>query len=417
MVPNSMRFPNATAFRIVLLLAAITIVSQFYRVSNGVIGPELVRDLGLTPETLGLTGGAFFLALTVMQIPVGMLFDKYGPRRTIGALTGFAVVGTVLQALAVSPEALFIARFVIGMGCAASFMGAVLLSSRWFAADRYTTVLSWIFALSNLGTLLGSTPLASASEAFGWRWALAGSGIVTALIGLVFFLGIRDWPPDRHAKKSAKQGTRQIVLGFKEVIRITGVWRVFAMHLFVYASMVTVLGVWTGPYLHDVYELDAVTRGRIHLMMGAAQIAGILCYGPLDRIFNSRKVVILGGTFLTVVCFAALGVLPALPVWLAVVLLILLCFVDAFGIVIVAHGRSLFPDDLAGRGVTTINLAQAVGTAFLPVATGFLISGFGILPDGGTSPDGYRAAFLFMGGCLVCGAAVYAGITDSKPRG
>ena len=79
------------------MLAAITIVSQFFRTSNGVIGPELIRDLGLTPAELGIANGAFFLALGLAQVPVGMAFDRYGPRRTVTGLTVIAVAGALLQ--------------------------------------------------------------------------------------------------------------------------------------------------------------------------------------------------------------------------------------------------------------------------------------------------------------------------------
>ena len=77
-------------------LALLTIVSQFFRSSLGVIAPELVRDLALSPQMLGLAGGVFFFALGVIQIPVGMSFDRIGPRLTVAWVSGFAVVGAVL---------------------------------------------------------------------------------------------------------------------------------------------------------------------------------------------------------------------------------------------------------------------------------------------------------------------------------
>jgi len=105
--------------RIVAMLVAITSLSQFFRVSNGVIGPEVMRDLAMTPQALGYAGAAFFVALAVMQVPVGLLFDRIGPRRTVAWLSVLAVAGALLNAAAGSATQLYLARFVTGVGCAA----------------------------------------------------------------------------------------------------------------------------------------------------------------------------------------------------------------------------------------------------------------------------------------------------------
>lgn len=400
---------------LVAMLVAITILSQFFRVSNGVIGPEVMRDLSMSPQALGFAGAAFFVALALMQIPVGLLFDRLGPRRTVAWLSVFTVAGALLNAAADSGGALFLARFITGVGCAASFMGAVLLASRWFPPLRYTAVLSVIFSLSNLGTVLGSTPLAAVSECFGWRSAFVGAAVLAALLGLAFALLVRDYPPGGAPPAREPERFGQVLAGLAQVLRTPGLPRVFIMHLFVYASMVTVLGVWAGPYLNDVHGMDPVTRGNVQLVMGIAQVLGILCYGPLDGVFDSRKKVIVPGVLLTVACFACLALLPRPPAWLASTLLVMLCFVTSYGIVIVAHGRSLFPDRLAGRGVTTVNLAQAIGTAILPAATGLIIGGFAADAAGAVSELGYRLAFAFMGALLAGCLLVYLGVADSRP--
>lgn len=120
--------PSSAAIRLLLLLVAITGISQFYRASAGVIAPELMRDLSLGPETLGLASSAFFVALGVAQIPVGMLFDRVGPRLTVGVLTLLAVFGAILHAMAESGAMLVAARAILGLGSAASFMSVVVFA-------------------------------------------------------------------------------------------------------------------------------------------------------------------------------------------------------------------------------------------------------------------------------------------------
>jgi predicted MFS family arabinose efflux permease len=368
-VPDSVAVPQSSAgpaLRVVSLLAALTAVSQFYRASLSAIAPEVSRDLALSPDALGLANGIFFLALGVVQLPVGMIFDRVGPRRTIGALTVLAVAGSLLHAVATTATALVVARAVIGLGCAGSFMGAVVLCHRWYGGARFTTALSWIFALSNLGTLAAATPLAAVTEQVGWRWAFVYATGVTVLVGVLFHLLVRDAPPGRVDVAPPAERLGAILRGLAQVWRSPGLPRVLAIHTFAYASMITVLGLWAGPYLHDVHGMDPLTRGNVLLAMGLAQLVGILAYGPLDRVFNTRKRVVMAGTLGSVVILGALAALSRPPAWLAVALLVLFCLVTAYGVVIVAHGRSLFPDELAGRGVTTVNLAQVVAARASP---------------------------------------------------
>lgn len=400
--------------QLIAMLAGMTILSQFFRVSNGVIAPELIRDLALTPAALGFANGAFFLALGVMQIPCGVLFDRYGPRRTVAALTLVAVGGALLHAIVATGAGLTAARLLLGVGCGGSFMGAVVLSSRWFPGERLTTVLSWVFALSNLGTLLGATPLAWAAGTIGWRGAFVVMAAATALVGILFYAFVRD-APNGSEREARSDSLLQVARGLGEVVRTPGLPRILAIHLFAYASMLTVLGLWAGPYLNDVFGLDAIARGNVLLAMGAAQVLGILCYGPLDRLVNSRKKVVCGGALLTILVLGALAVPERLSVSLAVALLVLHGFVTAYGIVIVAHGRSLFPVHLAGRGVTVVNMAQVVGCAGLPIGTGFIVDAFTVA-GGGATAAAYRMTFAAIAVLLALGLCAYAGARDSHPR-
>src|SRR5436190_19537628 len=130
----------------VAVMVAITALSLFYRSCLGVIAPELTRDLGLTPQDLGHANGAFFLSIALMQIPVGLLFDRYGPPRVVSWLTVLAVVAAALHGLVRSPGELVAARFLLGIGCAGYFMGAVTLCALWYPGNRLSTVLSRVFA-------------------------------------------------------------------------------------------------------------------------------------------------------------------------------------------------------------------------------------------------------------------------------
>eukprot|EP01136_Pigoraptor_vietnamica_P004838 Opistho-1_new@35633 len=190
------RSAMASRVPLLVLLIAVTCLSQFYRVSNSVIAPELVRDLDPTARQLGWAGSAFFFALFAVQIPVGMWFDRFGARRTVAALSIVAMMGALWIAVATDATGLIGGRAVVGVGCAASFMSVVFLCSRWFPPVRLATVLSWVFAASNIGTLAAATPLAWIAATVGWRTGFAGLAALTVLVAVSFYAFVRDRPPE-----------------------------------------------------------------------------------------------------------------------------------------------------------------------------------------------------------------------------
>ena len=397
----------ASRLPLLLLLIAVICLSQFYRVSNSVIAPELTRDLDLSARQLGWAGSAFFFALFAVQIPVGMWFDRFGARRTVAALLLLAMLGSLWIARAADATDLIAGRTIVGVGCAASFMSVVFLCSRWFQPARLATVLSWVFAASNIGTLAAATPLAWIAGTVGWRHGFLGLAAITLLVAVGFYVFVRDRPPEARGAEPRKESPAEILRGLLEVWRTPGLLPVLSMHFFAYATMLTVLGVWGGPYLYDVHRLDGVARGNVLLAMGVAQILGILAYGPMDRVLRSRKKVVFGGAAISMALLAIMAALALPPLWLAVALLVAFCFFCAYGTVIVAQGRGLFPDRLAGRGVTTVNMAQCLGLAVLPAAMGYIVEGFG----GGDIA--YRWVFGTLAAGVALGSIAYARARDS----
>jgi predicted MFS family arabinose efflux permease len=400
----------ASKLPLLALLIAVTCLSQFYRVSNSVIAPELARDLHLSARQIGWAGSAFFFALFAVQLPVGLWFDRFGARRTVSAVSLLAVGGSIWIAFAADATDLVVGRIVVGIGCAASFMSVVFLCARWFDPRQLSTTLSWVFAASNLGTLAGATPLAWVAATFGWRNGFLGLAVVTLLVAALFYVVVRDRPPGSALPATHTESLSEVFRGLWRVWRTPGLLPLLSMHFFAYATMLTVLGVWGGPYLFDMHKLDGVERGNVLLAMGLAQTLGILAYGPLDRVLHSRKKVVIIGTYLSAALLLALAVVarPSLPV--AVGLLVAVCFFCAFGTVIVAQGRTLFPDRLGGRAVTTVNMAQCLGLTVLPALTGYIVEAYG---EGDLA---YRLVFATLAAGLVLGSLAYFRSPDNASR-
>jgi sugar phosphate permease len=404
----------SAAIRILATLCAAYIVSQFFRSSTAVIAPDLVRDIGFSPESLGLLTGAFFLAFGLTQIPLGILLDRFGARRTMAVMLLFAVAGSLLFAGAESPVMLTVGRALIGIGCAAVFMGSVVICARWFAPDRLATTASIVLAVGGAGNLLSATPLAYATEHVGWRSAFIGMAAITALIALAVFLLVRDAPPDHPFHRRKRETLGAVLRGLGEVLRNKRLPYLAAMAFVSYPAMATILTLWAGPYLADIHGLDGVGRGNVLLATGVAMILGTLLYGPLDRLLDTRKGIAMAGASSTAVVLMALALIAAPPLWLAVILLTLLGFFGTYSIMIMAHGRASFPEHLVGRAVTMVNFVNFTGVAVMQVLTGFIV---GALTRAGDAPPeiAYRAVFGFLAVTVIIALFFYRRLGDAKP--
>lgn len=403
--------PNAA---LLLALTLLTGLSQFHRSALGVIAPELSADLALSPAMLGAANGMFFAAILVMQLPVGIALDRLGPRLVVAGLSVIAVLGLVLQGLATDGTTLLVARALIGIGCAASFMSAVVLCARWYAGGDMTLALSRIFALSQIGILLAGAPLAWLAGWLGWRDAFLISALLTGLAALAWWRLVQDDPPHKPAPTRKPESLMEALRGQFSIWRLPGLSRVLALHLVAYAAAATVIGLWAGPYLADVHGLDANARGRALAVMGLAMPIGLLLVGPLEKHFFPRAALITAGAALSALMLIGLALWPTPPLPVALGLLVGLIFFSSYPVLLVTEARGLFPDHLVGRGATTVNMAQLVGSALLPLLVGLVI-GFFPMEEAVRPEAAYRAGFALLAGSLLLGLAGWLLLPRARP--
>jgi MFS family permease len=405
--------PWAGAAVLLLIVAASTALSQFFRASTSVIGPELIRDLALSSEALALANASFFMAMLAAQVPVGIAFDRFGARATVAALSLPMAAGAMLHGMVDSGAGLAGARFLVGLGCAGSFGAGVVLITRWFPQPSWSTALSWHFALSQVGLVLAGTPLAAAVGWVGWRFAFLVMGLVALTIGYLFFLLVRNEPPGLPASSPAASGPGTLE-GLRLVLSMPDLPQLFCLFVAAFAALATVQVLWAGPYLNDVHHLDAVARGNVLLGMALAQTLGVLIVCPLDRLFNTRKWVVVTSVVMTLLALTGLALGPG-SLEATVFFLCLLSGSSGYGGILYAHIRSLFPDHLAGRSATISNMAPLLGGSIVPALTGFIPP---LFPSHGPgySPLAYQAIFSVLALCLAAALAVYLTVRDSKPR-
>lgn len=402
-----------TGGAIVATLCVGYVASQFYRSANAVIAPDLMSELSISAEAMGVVTGSFFLAFALVQVPCGVLLDRFGPRIVMPAVLLSAVAGSLVFAAAEGVAGLAAGRVLMGIGCAVGLMGSLVVFARWFPVDRFATLSALLFSVGGAGNLLATTPLAAASGSLGWRGAFVAMALATLGMAALLYLAVRDAPPGHPALNREPETPRQILAGLRQVIAMRDIWLIVAMQLVAYPTIMTILGLWAGPYLADVHGLDTVARGNVLFVMTVATLAATMAYGPLDRYFDTRKRIVQVGALLTCAVLLALALLPDLSLVSATVLLVAMSVFGGYHMMLHAHARSVLPEHLVGRGLTLQNMA-AIGSVFLLQSASGQIVG-AVTRNGGTPDTAYRLVFGFLAGLLIVALATYSRIRDARP--
>ena len=392
------------------VLCAAFMASQFFRVSNAVIAPELMRTLSISSEAMGVITGAFFLAFGIMQIPTGMLLDRFGPRRTMSGLFVIAAAGSAVFATAEGVAGLAIGRALIGIGCAAGLMGTLVAIARWYPPERFARLSAMVYVVGGAGVLFATTPLAAAADTIGWRGAFWGTAAVTLGFAVMLFAMVRDAPPGQEVE-STRETFGEMLGGVRAVCANRQLWHVCAIQFVNYGSIIAIVGLWAGPYLNDIHGLQGVLRGNVLFVINLVMLAGVLGYGVVERKLRSRKRAIAAGSVASAAILLVLALWPGIGPWPAAGLLIAFAVTSAHIMLNHAHARAVLPDHLVGRGLTLQNVAVFFGVAAMQSATGFIIGSFTVV--GEAAPGiAYRSVFGFLALMIVISLLLYLPARD-----
>ena len=399
------------------MLVAIYMISQFFRNSINVIGPDLSRDFDLDARSLSLVASMFFLSFALVQIPLGMAIDRFGPKICLIVPALIAVAGTLLFAMAQSYTELVIARAVIGVGCSSFLMAPLAIYAERFPPERFATLVGLQVGAGTLGSIGATAPLAWTAAAYGWRTAfLFVAGLTIFVIVLLVFF-VRDSEAGKARRKSKVESFSSLCKGVAEASRIDSFWPIFIMQMISYPAFGAIIGLWSGAWLAQVYGVPLESRGNILLAMTVAQVVGLFVFGPADRWFSSYKLPCIIGAL---VCGAALAVAAIFPIPAGWVLayLVVLGFIFGFSPALTAHGKSLFPPHLIGRGLSIMNIAAIGGVYIQQWLTGQVMDLF--TPEIVNGVRIYPAiAFQWVFGLLAAemflGVLIYSRARDPHP--
>ncbi len=386
---------SSSLLRVFIPFALGYFLSYLYRVVNAVIAPDLTAELGLGSSELGLLTSAYFLTFALFQLPLGMLLDHYGPRKTESALLLFAALGAALFAVSTSVGGLIIGRALIGFGVSACLMAAFKAYSIWVPRERLPLMNGFQMAAGGLGALSGTVPVEAALAHTDWRGVFHILALVTVLAAAAIFFVV---PKRAEQARGQRQGSfRSQLTGVVQVFTSPVFWWIAPLTVASQAAFLSIQTLWVGPWLHDVAGLARDQVATNLLWIAAAMVTGFLFMGVVtDRLrgfgVQPTSVAVFGmSVFMGVQFLITFGVVDAvLPLWL------MFGFFGTTGILPYAALSQKFPLELAGRVNTGLNLLVFVTAFAAQWGSGVIIDQWPKTAAGAYHPDGYQAAFALI---------------------
>ncbi|MFT7575446.1 MAG: MFS family permease, partial [Alphaproteobacteria bacterium] len=300
---------------VLMTLYMLGFTNLFLRNSLGIMAPSISQNMALSPATLSVVASSFFFAYALMQIPSGMLLDRFGARRTLAFLLLFTTAGAALFSIAENASQLIAARILMGIGCAGIFSGAFFVVNQWVSSDRVITQTALLNSFAAIGGLCATAPLAALLIIYDWRDCFWVFTIGVGILLLAVLLGLRE-PPKTTVSSAARHETiGQILAGVRGALAQPGMKRLLVVGVPI-SCQTTIIGAWGAPYLCDVHQLDDIQRGSIMLAMAVTGIFGHSFYGYIARLLNSVRTPIVGGGMIVCLMLSILAAISQPPIWL-----------------------------------------------------------------------------------------------------
>ena len=378
--------------RIFLPFAFGYYLSYLYRVVNAVIAPNLVADLGVDPSDLGLLTAAYFLTFAAFQLPLGVLLDRFGPRRIESLLLVFAALGAFIFARAESLAGLVAGRAFIGFGVSACLMASFKAYVMWFPRGQLPLINGLQMSAGGLGALSATAPVEAMLGFTDWRGIFFILAILTLAVAVTVFWMVPEKDPGNDHISFGEQ-----LRGISQIFTSMTFWRIAPVAALSQAGFLSIHGLWSGPWLRDVAGLNRGEVAGVLMLVAAAMIGGyVLLGGAAERLSKSgirpAAVAVAGmSTFMLMQLLVILGLSRwALPMWM------LFGFFGTAGIISYAVLSQSFPVHLAGRANTALNLLVFVVAFIAQWGIGAVIELWPVTAEGGYDPAGYRTAFGIM---------------------
>ena len=383
--------------RVFIPFASGYFLSYLYRTVNAVIASNLVVDVGVSPSALGLLTATYFLTFAAFQLPLGVLLDRFGPRRIEASLLIFAAFGAFCFAKADSLSWLLVGRAFIGLGVSACLMGAFKAYAMWYPKEQLPLINGVQMGAGGLGALTATAPVEAALQFTDWRGVFMVLAVLTLAVAAAVFFVV----PERKTE-GAGGSLSEEVRGVIKVYSSPLFWRIAPFSVMNQSAFLAIQTLWAGPWLRDVAGYDRITTAHVLLLIAAAMVAGFILMGAAAERLSRHGIKPLTFAVLGMSAFMVVQGLIimewtvlTLPLW------ILFGFFGTTGIICYAVLSQSFPLHLVGRSNTGLNMMVFVAAFSAQWGIGAVINLWPAAGSGRYAPQGYQAAFGLMLGLEV----------------
>ena len=380
--------------RIFLPFALGYFLSYLYRTVNAIIAPNLASDIGLDPASLGLLTSVYLLSFGLFQLPLGILLDRYGPRRVEAALLILAAAGAFIFSQATTLTGLVAGRALIGLGVSACLMAAFKAFAIWFPPERLPLANGVQMISGGLGAVAATTPVEAALQITDWRGVFMAVAVITLLAAIIIFVVI----PEKEGSHSGESLGEQLQ-GIGKVLSSPVFWRIAPWAFTAQGAYLSIYGLWSGPWLRDVGGLDRNGVANTLFAISVSMILGYLISGAVaDRLIRRgvkpEKVAATGMLIFLAGQGLMLFPVPVLSLlyWLSFGFFGAACILP-YGVL-----AQYFPTRLIGRVNTALNLMVFMAAFAAQWGIGIIINLWPETASGGYAPGGYQAGFGVMVG-------------------
>lgn len=356
---------------------------------NAVLAPELTRELALSAADLGLLTSTFYITFALVQLPFGVLLDRYGSRRVHATLLLVAALGCVLHATGEGFLQLAIGRGLMGIGVAVGLMSAAKAFTQWFPLARVPLAINAIMAFGGLGAVVAAGPVGWSLDYVSWRavFGVAAALLVAASLFLYFIT------PERP---TSRESWTKLAAGFSTVFANGSFWRLAMMMAIMSGTYTAVQALWVGPWLRDVAGLE---RSQVIAMLTVFAVAGVAGYMAMGAVSDwmirrgTRALTIYKvQTALAILLFALIALLGGhggSVLWMA------FFGMGSGGPLVLTMLARRFPAHLVGRVNTASNVLMFGLAFFFQWGIGAVLDQWPVV-DGRYAAEGYQAAFLAL---------------------
>lgn len=375
--------------RVFLPFAAGYFLSYLYRVVNAVIAPNLITDVGVGPSALGMLTAIYFISFASFQLPLGVLLDRFGPRKVEGILLLFAAAGAYLFARAESLSGLVAGRACIGFGVSACLMAAFKAYTLWIPKEKWPLINGLQMAAGGFGALAATSPVEAALQLTDWRGVFMGLALITLVSALVVFFVV----PEKK-REGGSESLHSQMRGIREVFTSGTFWRTAPLTTMSQAAFMAIQGLWAGPWLTHIGNFSRPEVAQVLFSIALAMVAGFILLGSLAEQLSKRGVAVVTTAVGGMTLFMAIQFLLLFqPGSLTVSLWLAFGFFGTSGVIAYSALSQTFPVQLSGRVTTALNLLVFVAAFAAQWAIGAIIDLWSGAGDTAITAAGFTAAF------------------------